>query len=139
MAAVEDKLRLDLERLRRGKSRIAASSAAERLQWVRACADGVADVSREWAEAACAAKGIAIGSPQRAEEILAGPVATLRFLRLLEHTLDGIAKTGTPRLPGPPSSGSDGRLRVPIMPTGCLYDSIVFFPYRVTAWMNAGI
>jgi acyl-CoA reductase-like NAD-dependent aldehyde dehydrogenase len=35
--------------------------------------------------------------------------------------------------------GREGRLRVPLLPTGILYDRLAFFPYKVTAWMRQGI
>ena len=85
------------------------------------------------------AKAIPPGSPQRAEEVFAGPVATLRYLRLLVHSLRGIETTGMPRLPGKAYLGPEGRLRVPLLPTGVLYDRLAFFPFKVTAWMRDGI
>ncbi len=84
-------------------------------------------------------KGIPSDSPQRAEEVLAGPVATLRYLRLLVHSLRAIETTGAPTLPGKAYQGPDGRLRVPLLPTGILYDRVAFFPFKVTAWMQNGI
>ena len=44
-----------------------------------------------------------------------------------------------PRLPGRAYQGPDGRLRVPLLPTGILYDRLAFFPFTVTAWMREGI
>ena len=35
--------------------------------------------------------------------------------------------------------GRDGRLRVPLFPTGNLYDRLVLFPFKVSAWMRDGL
>ena len=50
-----------------------------------------------------------------------------------------IETTGIPRLPGKAYLGPEGRLRVPLLPTGVLYDRLAFFPFKVTAWMRDGI
>jgi acyl-CoA reductase-like NAD-dependent aldehyde dehydrogenase len=46
---------------------------------------------------------------------------------------------GIPQLPGRARRGPDGRLRVPLLPTGVLYDRLALFPFKVTAWMRDGI
>ena len=128
-----------LEELHKAKLRYAQTSVRQRIALVEKCAEGVARVAPEWVDSACRAKAIPPGSPQRAEEVFAGPVATLRYLRLLVHTLRGIEITGMPRLPGSAYQGPDGRLRVPLLPTGVLYDLLALFPFKVTAWMRDGI
>ena len=109
-----------LEELEESKRRYAKTSLGERILLAEACAEGVAGIAREWVEAACGAKAIPPGSPARAEEVFAGPVAALRHLRLLVHTLRGIETTGTPQLPGKPYPGPNGRLRVPLFADGRL-------------------
>ncbi len=128
-----------LEELDRAKRRYAETSVHQRISLAERCAEEVAKAAPEWVDLACQAKAIPPGSPQRAEEVFAGPVATLRYLRLLVHSLRGIETTGMPRLPGKAYRGPDGRLRVPLLPTGVLYDRLAFFPFKVTAWMREGI
>ncbi len=128
-----------LEELDKAKQRYAETSVHQRISLAERCAEGVARIARQWVDAACQAKAIAPDSPQRAEEVFAGPVATLRYLRLLVHSLRGIETTGVPRLPGKARQGADGRLRVPLLPTGVLYDRLALFPFKVTAWMRDGI
>jgi hypothetical protein len=128
-----------LGELDRSKRRYAGTSVQQRILLAERCAEEVVKVAQEWVDAACRAKAIPPDSPQRAEEVLAGPVATLRYLRLLVHSLRAIETRGMPRLPGTAYQGPDGRLRVPLLPTGVLYDRVAFFPFKVTAWMQNGI
>ncbi len=128
-----------LEELDRSKRRYAETSIRQRIKLVEACAEGVAEVAPQWVDAACRAKGIPAGSPYRAEEVLVGPVATMRYLRLLAHSLRAIETTGLPALPGKVVQGPAGRLRVSLLPTGILFDRLVFLPFKVTAWMRMGI
>ena len=128
-----------LEELDKSKRRYAETSVCQRIALAEGCAEGVAKVAPEWVDSACRAKAIPPGSPHRAEEVFAGPLATLRYLRLLVHALRGIETTGMPRLPGKAYQGPEGRLRVPLLPTGILYDRLALFPFKVTAWMRDGI
>ena len=134
-----EQVRRFLEELNRSKERYAQTTVRQRIALAERCAEGVAEIAPRWVDAACRAKAISPGSPHRAEEVFAGPVATLRFLRLLVYSLRGIETTGIPRLPGGAHQGPDGRLRVPLLPTGVLYDRLALFPFKVTAWMRDGI
>ncbi len=125
--------------LQRSRERYAATTVGERIELAEACAEGVVAIARDWVEAACQAKSIPPTSPARAEEILAGPVAALRCLRLLVHSLRGIEAKGVPQLPGRAHAGPDGRLRVPLFPTKILFDRLVLFPLKITAWMREGL
>ena len=128
-----------LEQLNQSKRCFAESTVQQRIALVNECADGLAAIAQPWVDAACQAKKIPAGSPFRAEEVFAGPVATLRYLRLLAHSLREIETSGTPRLPGRAYVGADGRLRVPLLPTGQLYDRLALFPFQVTARMREGL
>ena len=55
---------------------------------LRRSIDGVVDVAAEWVRLGCAAKGIHAESPLAGEEWLAGPMTTVRSLRLLAETLE---------------------------------------------------
>src|SRR5688500_2866284 len=77
----------------RGHAReLAALSLDRRIELTSACAKGVVGAAREWVEAACDAKRIPAASPARAEEILAGPLAVLRYLRLVGRSLEDIRR-----------------------------------------------
>lgn len=122
-------------RLRQGATHLARASLAQRTQWARACIDGVARVAADWVEAACRAKQIPADSPARAEEILVGPVAVLRYLRLMIGTFTDLQSGKEPRLPGK-IYGRHGQLRVPIFPTTQLYDRRVFNSLSAESWLQ---
>ncbi len=128
-----------LRELDKSKHRFAATSIHERVKLLDQCAEGLAAVASQWVDLACQAKRIPDNSPHRAEEVFAGPVAALRYLRLLAHSLRQIETFGSPRLPAKAYQDDEGRLRVRLLPTGQLYDRIALFPFTVDAWMTKGL
>jgi acyl-CoA reductase-like NAD-dependent aldehyde dehydrogenase len=121
------------------KSRWRATSLADRVQLIERCLDAVAQSATRWVELSCDAKGIEPNSPTRSEEIAAGPLATLRYLRLLAQSLREIEQQGRPTLPAEPRAGAEGRLRVPLLPIRELYDGVIFRGFTCEAWMEPGI
>ena len=120
--------------LKLGAKTLTHTTWSQRIQWVDRCAEGVGLVARDWVEDACDAKRIPTTSTARAEEVTSGPIATLRFLRLLSHSLRDVQKFGSPRLPKAVSDRR-GQCRVPVFPTGHLYDSILFWPMHAETWL----
>ena len=125
-----------LARLSQATGRWRETPIGERISLLNDCADGVFHATGEWVRAACEAKGILPDSPTAGEEIAAGPLAVLRYLRLLDGSLTDIAETGLPRLPGKLRHCADGRLRVPLFPARGLYDRTLFAGYRAEAWLS---
>ena len=106
----------------------------------RACLTGTYQVADEWIDTACRAKGIRRDSPSVAEEILAGPMACARYLRLLIGALRQMERHGTCQPPGEPFEGPNGQLRVPVFPTRAgMFDAMLFPGFRCHAWMEPGI
>jgi acyl-CoA reductase-like NAD-dependent aldehyde dehydrogenase len=108
---------------------------AERVRLARQCADGVYAAAGDWVAAACQAKGIALDSPAAAEEIAAGPLAVMRYLKLMIASLRATDRGGRPRLSGRLLRADDGRLRIPLFPARGLYDSLLFPGYHGSAWL----
>lgn len=119
-----------LNELTIAKARFAALSIKQRIVLVEACAAGVIDVADDWIAAACHAKGIAIDSPVAAEEISAGPMATLRYLRLLAQTLLAIHKRGWPEIPGGWPNVNAQPLQVQVMPCRGFFDRVLFRGFK---------
>lgn len=128
-----------LSELAAAKSKWRETALSRRIELAQACLDGMMQHVETWVEEACRAKGIPAGSPMRSEEIGNGPLATARYLRLLMQTLRDIAEHGTPRLPGEIATGPDGRLRVQVVPTRGLFDSIAFKGFKAHVWMQEGV
>jgi acyl-CoA reductase-like NAD-dependent aldehyde dehydrogenase len=111
------------------KDRWARQSAAELAAVVDRCVAGVAEVADDWIATACHAKEINPRAPIAAEEISGGPLATARFLQLTAKALRDIERFGRPRLPGQLTKSGDGRAQVPVMPSGALFDRLLFGEY----------
>lgn len=128
-----------LEELVESKPRLTAGSLVERIRLAEACAAGVMRVCDRWIAAACAAKGLPRSAPPEGEELAAGPMATLRYLRMLVATLHDVEQTGKPRLPGAVATLANGQLSVQVFPARGLFDSILFQGFRADVWMRPGV
>jgi len=129
-----------LSELRAAAPRLQQMSAAERARLARQCLLGVAAVADDWIDVSCATKGLDPRSPLAAEEIIAGPMATVRFLRLLADALHATQNQGRPTLPGSPYVGAGDQVIVPVFPTrGPMYDRLLFIGFRCAVWMRSGI
>jgi hypothetical protein len=126
------------KKLQLGAEFLRTNPLEQRIQLIDRCADGVGSVARQWVESACSAKQIPTDSPARAEEITAGPIATLRFLRLLAQSLRDVAQRGKPRLPGKVTR-HHGQCRVPVFPTSQLNDSLLFWPMKAETWLDESV
>lgn len=121
-----------------GARRLAAASLEERIQWAVSCVDTTAQVAREWVEAACAAKRIPSNSPARAEEILAGPAAVVRYLQLITATLRSLQAGFSPPLRGKPRVVR-GQVRVPTFPTREFYDAVTLSALKAETWLEPSV
>jgi hypothetical protein len=117
------------------KGRWRRTSLAERIDLARRCIAGVYRSSAAWTDVSCQAKGIAPDSPTSGEELAAGPLAVLRYLRLLVRSLEEIERFGRPRLPGKLICDAAGRLHAPLFPARGLFDGLLFRGYRAEAWL----
>ena len=133
-----EELNRSLEKLRAGRDRLSKMSVQQRIEILSQCIPGIRSVSREWVDLACRAKGIAPGSASRAEEVLGGPVATMRQLQLFLRTMRDIDRTGRPQLPGV-TVRPDGRVGVQMTPCPGTWDSLVFINFRATTWLKPTI
>lgn len=118
-----------LSDLTAGKDKLSTLSLAGRIALMEDCLRRVVQLAPEWVDAACEAKGLAPGSPMRAEEVAAGPVSTVRHLRLLINNYREVEKSGKISLPAPPRQGPGGLL-VQVMPVEGMFDSVVFSGFK---------
>src|SRR5690606_30902893 len=84
-------------------------------------------------------KGLIPGSELGSEEVANGPLATARYLRLIIQSLGDIEKKGVPQLPGAITEGPDGKLRVQVVPTKGLYDSVAFSGFKAYVVQQEGV
>jgi len=98
----------------------------------------IVDASRDWVVAACRAKGIPASAPVAGEEWIAGPMVTVRNVRLLAEGLEAIARSG--RLPFGRSARTraDGRVEVDVFPAGP-FDSLTSTGFSCKVLLQEGV
>lgn len=112
--------------LSRHKAGFAALPLHNQIDLTKSLIDHTAGVYEEWVQRSCDAKGISSGSPLAGEEIANGPLATMRFLRLIRLTLIYRSLFGSPQLPGKLWVDTMGRLCAPVFPSAGLFDRLLF-------------
>ena len=126
-----------LARLRESAPRWARAPLPERIALARSMLEGTHRTAARAVEAACAAKGIALDSPQAGEEWTSGPYVTLRMLRQLVRSLRLLERNGNPPV-GPLSRTVDGRLAVRVFPADAR-DALLFLGVRADVHLQEGV
>ncbi len=133
-------LHRSLSELYAGQTRWLFTTARDKISLLERCFESVAGAARDWVNTACEIKHIPSDSACRSEEILAGPVVAMRYLRLMLRNLRSIERSGAMSLPGRLTRASDGRWRVPVLPvTRDLFDPICFVNFQANVWLRAGL
>lgn len=110
-------------------------SPKAKAELVRSCIPRVVAVSAAWSARGLEAKGLPSTS---AEEWLAGPLPTVRHLRLLAMSLDAIAASGRPALGTRSRRRADGRLEVDLLPASGL-DRVLYRGTTAYALLQEGV
>jgi hypothetical protein len=124
-------------RVREGAARLLKLSLDERVALARSMQVGYLSIARESVHAACAAKGIAVGTPLEGEEWTLGPWMVVRHLRLVQQALLSLKHTGNTAL-GERGRTADGRLTAQVFPAGSI-DGTLFKGVRVDVHLKEGI
>lgn len=132
----EERIDQALDDLAAAKGKLKRMSIADRVRLIDDSIEGVHNVRKAWELAACKAKGVEPGTQMGSEEVAGGTLAVLRYLRLLRQSLVDIEKYGVPQLPGKIFTGPDGHLRVQVVPTKGLFDSIAFSGFHAYVWQQ---
>jgi acyl-CoA reductase-like NAD-dependent aldehyde dehydrogenase len=98
----------------------------------------IVDSGRDWVVAACRAKGISPSAPVAGEEWIAGPMVTVRNVRLLVESLEEIASNGRPRLGRMARTRPDGRVEVDVFPASP-FDSLTSTGFTCKVLLQQGI
>ena len=116
------------------------ASPRDRIELLERCITTVAESARNWVDVACEIKHIPTDSPCRSEEILAGPVIALRYLRLLLRNLKALDKGSPNPLPGRLVQAADGRWQVPVLPImRDLFDPVCFVGFKAHVRLESGL
>ncbi|MFL5321026.1 MAG: aldehyde dehydrogenase family protein, partial [Myxococcaceae bacterium] len=128
-----------VQRVKEGSRAFAKLSIEERIRLAEQMLDGYRQVAEESVIAACKAKGIDPQSPTAGEEWLAGPVVTVRLLRLTIEALREIQKFGQPRIdPSWVTTLPDGRISIKVFPHNSL-DAMLLAKHTADVHMEAGV
>jgi len=122
---------------REGADRLLRLSLDDRAVLARAMQVGYLAVARESVHAACAAKGIPLGTPLEGEEWSIGPWMVVRHLRLIQQALLALKHAGNTPV-GERGRTADGRLTVQVFPAGAI-DGTLFKGVRVDVHLQAGV
>lgn len=104
-----------------------------RVTLLRHCIGRTLGCAAEWVRAACRAKGLDPDEPRAGEEWLAGPMTTVRNLRLLAEALEAGGRPSPKRVYQRP----DGQWVAEIFPANG-WDSLMFSGFSAEVWMEPG-
>lgn len=105
----------------------------DRLAYLHRCRQGVQEIAPQWVEAACQAKGIDPNASLAGEEWLAGPMTTLRHLRLYQEALKAQGQPQIPQVQERPNGQTVGRVFPGNWPERLLWPG-----FRAEVWMQPG-
>ncbi len=91
-----------------------------------------------WTRIGSLHEGLDPNGPDAAEETIVGPYVFMRGVRLHRRAIDGIIRTGTPRIPGGVRTLPDGRLAARVMPSDWL-DAFAYLRMTADVWMEPGV
>ena len=129
----------DLSDLAGASGEWAALPVAARIDHLQAVARNCDAHAQRWVRAACAAKGLELGSPLAGEEWTSGPWATILAANRLISSLRDIQATGKPRLrPGSVHTRRDGQVVVDVFPQ-IGWDRLLLSGVRAEVWMQPGV
>jgi hypothetical protein len=133
----QSQLEAVVARLRENAHKFTRLSLDDRAQLARSMQAGYLRVARASVEAACAAKGIPLGSPLEGEEWTLGPWFVVRHLRLIRQSLLALKHTGNTPI-GQIGRTADQRLAVQVFPAGTI-DGTLFKGVRVDVHLQSGV
>jgi aldehyde dehydrogenase (NAD(P)+) len=124
-------------RLRENATRFARLTLEQRIELANTLLAGYLAIAEPSVHAACAAKGIPLGTPLEGEEWALGPWMVVRHLRLVRQSLLALQHTGKTEV-GKLGRTADGRLTVQVFPAGPI-DGMLFNGVRVDVHLQDGI
>jgi acyl-CoA reductase-like NAD-dependent aldehyde dehydrogenase len=124
-------LDLAIADLHRHRDQWAQVSISQRLVYLQSCLDRTLSIAEAWAQAACQAKGIDPQANLAGEEWIAGPISTVRNLRLLITSLQAGGQLSPPDI----YRREDGQVVAQVLPANLL-DRVLWLGYRSEVWLE---
>ncbi|MCB1051162.1 MAG: aldehyde dehydrogenase [Acidobacteria bacterium] len=123
-----------LEALHRRSTSWAQAGPAEAISLLRALRARIFEQAETWIELGCSNKKLHKNHPARAEEWVSGPYVTMRLARLMQRTLEMVAKWNRVPLEKNVVEG-EKNVRVRVFPTD-LFDRFLFMGTRGEIWLE---
>ncbi len=124
-----------LTMLRERATAFARAPLSEKVGWLREIAARVHELSPRMVAAACAAKGVTLGTPLEGEEWLAAIVPILRNLKQLADSLEQTRRFGAPSVAAARiSRAGNGGVAVEVTPHEW-YDRLLYAPFGAKTWL----
>ncbi len=128
-----------IAKVRAGSKEFAGLSIDERIALLERLRLGYREIAEESVRLSCAAKGIDFNTSTSGEEWLAGPMVTIRVIRLTEEALREVKQYGAPRIkPSDIRDLADGRIAVKVFPTNSI-DATMLAKHVGEVYMQKGI
>jgi acyl-CoA reductase-like NAD-dependent aldehyde dehydrogenase len=128
-----------VSRIKENAAAFARTSIDERVAFLRQLRDGYMRIAEQSVRLACAYKGVPFESQASGEEWLAGPMITIRVLRLTEWSLQEVKQYGAPRIPDKLIRDlPDGRIAVKAFPADA-FDSALLAKHVGENYMQQGV
>src|SRR3954470_22958760 len=128
-----------ISKVRGASKEFAKLAIDDRILLLEKMRHGYREIAEESVRLSCAAKGIDFASPTSGEEWLAGPMVTIRVLRLTEEALREVKQYGAPRIkPSDIRDLPDGRLAVKVFPNNG-FDSTLLAKHLGEVYLQKGI
>jgi acyl-CoA reductase-like NAD-dependent aldehyde dehydrogenase len=124
---------LALTQLHERRDNWAQVTMPQRIAYLQDCLDRTISIAAEWASAGCQAKGIDPTTPLAGEEWIAGPISTVRNLRLLITSLQANGQLPPAKI----DRREDGQIVAQILPAN-LMDRVLWLGYRGEVWLEPG-
>ncbi|HEV8247157.1 MAG TPA: aldehyde dehydrogenase family protein, partial [Polyangiaceae bacterium] len=135
-ATSEPEIDRAVARLNDSAEAFAGTPAASKAKLLRDVRSRLYELAPRLADAGCTAKGINLEDEVYGEELLAGPVTTLHYVRVLEQSLLDIAEHGLPVIPSECFREHGAGSSVQVLPIGSL-DRMRFASITAEAWLDA--
>jgi acyl-CoA reductase-like NAD-dependent aldehyde dehydrogenase len=113
------------------RERWAQVTISQRIAYLQDCLDRTVSIAAAWASAGCQAKGIDPTAALAGEEWIAGPISTIRNLRLLINSLQANGRPQPPKI----DRREDGRIVAQVLPANSI-DRILWLGYRGEVWLE---
>ena len=121
--------------LKQNASSFARAPLADKVAWLREIASRFRELGPRLVAAACAAKGVSLGSPLEGEEWVAALVPIIRNLKQLSDSLEQIRRAGAPNIDSARVSFTpQGRVAIEMTPHEW-YDGMLYAPFRAKTWL----